>query len=171
MEQGNFVNGGGEETIKPIKTYKIEYSEEGPKKVITNEEFRALKPEEIASRIYTIFEKIQHDSLIELDANDKFVIKDYISIVNNLSVDVGGPREFSFTLEIDGTLDELESEYQNALKEQIEELGLETDLFYALYNWDHEFAIYDKEVEKVNNNTPTKGMLDAKLIVDGQANK
>jgi hypothetical protein len=172
MEQVNFGK-NREEAIKPIKNEEeYGYGEMGIERLIKNQEFRGLRPEEIADKIYSIFRKIQDDKLIELDAKDKFIIKDKISIVNNLSVDVGGPRDFSFTLEIDGTLDELESKYKKALEEKIKELGLETDLFYALYNWEHRFSIYDKNEEVVDDDTPFK--VDGRggcLILDGQSNR
>lgn len=169
MEHGNFENSG--DVIKPIENEEEEYGGMGIERLIKNQEFRRLRPEEIADKIYAIFRKIQDDKFIELNAKDKFIIKDKISIVNNLSVDSGGPREFSFTLEIDGTLDELESKYQNALAEKIKVLGLEDDLYYALYNWEHRFSIYDKNVV-VNDDTHFK--VDGRggcLILDGQSNR
>lgn len=146
-------------------------------KIISNKEIIGISIENVPSRVFEIYKKIEGDKVLEYledktySPKDKFVMKDHISIVDSGRVDVGGVREYTIEIEINGTLDKLYEKYEKILKEKFASLNLEKDQLYALYNWDHEFNVFDKDEENIDNNTKLKSSFEGNFIREGNPSK
>ena len=159
------------------KKWSLEIGEKDERKTIVQEkELRNISPDEFPDKVFDLYMKLEGNNTLKClsdstyNGDDIFIITEKINITTSRTASTGNPTKIELKIVAEGCLKDLEKIYKEALNKKFEELkNLNEDLLYAIYDWNHDFTVYEEGTKEINDETNTKSDRTCWFVLGGES--